>query len=260
MKHFLITTAFATLIAAPVLAQTTPVEETPAGIFRTTGSADDLHASGFIGRTVYAAETEVHDTVLTEASAEWQNVGRIGDVLLSKTGAVEAILVDVGGFLGIGTRTVAVDMDALRLISDGDDHDDYFVVFTANRAALENAPEYTAWKPMETSATPASGWMTPDEGYALADRDSLTADALKKANVYDANNAHVASISDLVLAADGKIDKAIIDVGGFLGIGTRSVAVDFDDLEIHQSRNDQSYRVYLNLTKEALESLPEFKG
>lgn len=43
-----------------------------------------------------------------------ENIGSISDVLLSENGEVMAVLVGVGGFLGIGQKDVAVSMDALE--------------------------------------------------------------------------------------------------------------------------------------------------
>ncbi|MEH6721460.1 MAG: PRC-barrel domain-containing protein [Aurantimonas endophytica] len=43
-----------------------------------------------------------------------ENIGSISDVLLSEQGEVMAVLVGVGGFLGIGEKDVAVSMDALE--------------------------------------------------------------------------------------------------------------------------------------------------
>ena len=50
---------------------------------------------------------EVYDTT-------GENIGSISDVLLSEQGEVLAVLVGVGGFLGIGEKDVAVSMDALE--------------------------------------------------------------------------------------------------------------------------------------------------
>jgi hypothetical protein len=50
-------------------------------------------------------------------------------------------------------------------------------------------------------------------------------------NVYNDTNEKLGSISDLLLAKDGKINAAVIGVGGFLGVGERLVAVSFDKLK-----------------------------
>ncbi|NMG38295.1 PRC-barrel domain containing protein [Chelativorans sp. ZYF759] len=84
-------------------------------------STDDL-----IGTTVYGANDE--------------NVGSVGDVILSQDGDVEAILVDVGGFLGMGTKEVALGMDNLEFMRDADGNMYLYTQFTEEQ--LEAQPEY----------------------------------------------------------------------------------------------------------------------
>ena len=301
MKNILLTTALVAFSAAPALAQTatTPAPTTPAPAASATGTTaplapntvlfldettpDAIYASDFIGQSVYVSEAAVGDAAMNDASADWDDVGDIQDVILGRDGQVKAILVDVGGFLGVGERRVAVDMGALRLVQDGDSPGDYFVVFTANRAAIENAPQYNVLDADAVSTTPATGtvpapgasaappastaattertWgVNPMEGYTRADAAILTADQLKGAKVYDINNADVGSVSDLVMSADGKIGQAVIDVGGFLGIGAKPVAIDFSDLDIHKKSDGDEYRVFLPHTKEQLKEMPTFQG
>ncbi|WP_423209907.1 PRC-barrel domain-containing protein [Paracoccus yeei] len=115
----------------------------PAAGFGYTAAAGDLSAETFIGKRLYAAETDVDPNATVNAAGDdWDDIGEISDLVLSKDGKVEAVLVDIGGFLGMGEKSVAVAMDQLHIIRDGDSENDYFIVFNANRAALENAPAF----------------------------------------------------------------------------------------------------------------------
>lgn len=100
------------------------------------------------------------------------------------------------------------------------------------------------------------------EGYTpLTDADygTLTADTFDDMTVYGLNNESVGEIDELVLNADGKtIQMAVIEVGGFLGIGEREVAVPFERLNILRNA-DGDMRVYIDSTEERLEALPEFE-
>jgi hypothetical protein len=49
--------------------------------------------------------------------------------------------------------------------------------------------------------------------------------------VYNDANERLGSINDLLTDSSGKIAKAVIGVGGFLGIGESDVAVNFDQLK-----------------------------
>ena len=87
----------------------------------------DISAEDFIGTTVYGANDE--------------NVGEIGDVILSSDGTkVEAVTIDVGGFLGIGEKEVAVSMDNLSFMRDENGNMYLYTQFT--REQLEAQPEY----------------------------------------------------------------------------------------------------------------------
>lgn len=54
----------------------------------------------------------------------------------------------------------------------------------------------------------------------------------------------------------GNISHAVIDVGGFLGMGAHRVAVLIGDLKVY--RRDTDLRIYLPWTKQQIEALPEF--
>ncbi|MCJ2012331.1 PRC-barrel domain-containing protein [Methylobacterium sp. J-076] len=48
------------------------------------------------------------------------SVGKINDLLLADGGSLKAVVIDVGGFLGIGSKQIAVEPDALVLRPGGD--------------------------------------------------------------------------------------------------------------------------------------------
>jgi sporulation protein YlmC with PRC-barrel domain len=50
-------------------------------------------------------------------------------------------------------------------------------------------------------------------------------------DVYNSNNEKLGDISELLIDSSGKIQAAVIGVGGFLGVGQRDVAVNFDQLK-----------------------------
>jgi len=124
---------------APADAATTA----PAAGFSYMATAGDMSAEPFIGKRLYTSETDVDPGAqINEVDKGWDDVGEISDLVLSKDGQLKAVLVDVGGFLGMGEKSVAVSMDQLRVIRDGDSENDYFIVFTADKAALEAAPAF----------------------------------------------------------------------------------------------------------------------
>ena len=61
----------------------------------------------------------------------------------------------------------------------------------------------------------------------------------------------------LALTEDGKVDALIIDFGGFLGIGTKPVAVAFENLDFLADANNNRSLV-LPITREQMEVAPAF--
>jgi sporulation protein YlmC with PRC-barrel domain len=66
-------------------------------------------------------------------------IGEVSDVLLDKDGHVTAVILSVGGFLGLGAKYVSVPFNALRITEkDGK----RYLVMDATKEALTSAPGY----------------------------------------------------------------------------------------------------------------------
>lgn len=76
------------------------------------------------------------------------------------------------------------------------------------------------------------------------------------AAVYDPKQNKIGKIDDLVINTSGEISKAVIGVGGFLGVGEKDVAVPFNELKV-ASDNNSSWFV-LNESKDQLKAAPSF--
>ncbi|WP_296741888.1 PRC-barrel domain-containing protein [Mesorhizobium sp.] len=81
----------------------------------------------------------------------------------------------------------------------------------------------------------------------------IRGDDLKGATVYGANDAKIGEIGDVVLTPDKKPDAVIVDVGGFLGIGAKEVAVGMDKLKFMTDKDGKKY-LYTNFTKDELQA------
>lgn len=77
------------------------------------------------------------------------------------------------------------------------------------------------------------------------------------ATVYDADNANLGDIKDLVLEADGRVAAVVLNVGATLGVGGRYVAVPMKDIKITKDNNDKP-RFAINMTKDQLKSAQAF--
>lgn len=145
MKPAAILIASMVALAAPALAQNDAARTgNSSNQYYTDTNKMDLQASELIGSRVYATETEINtDNTFDKADADWDDIGEINNFLVSRDGKINAVIVGVGGFLGLGEKNVALRMSELRFLKkSGDDADDYFVVVKSNKEQLEQAPEY----------------------------------------------------------------------------------------------------------------------
>ena len=79
-------------------------------------------------------------------SATGENMGRIVDVVVDRNGQVRAGVIDFGGFLGVGSRKIAVDWDALKFPAPSDKSGRVTLEFT--RDQVKAGPEYQEGKPV----------------------------------------------------------------------------------------------------------------
>jgi hypothetical protein len=71
--------------------------------------------------------------------------------------------------------------------------------------------------------------------------------------VYDLQNLNIGRVRDLVLDRDGKIAAVVVDVGTFLGMGGKTVAVQLSDLKTDNNR------LTLDRTKEQLQQMANYR-
>lgn len=101
---------------------------------------------------------------------------------------------------------------------------------------------------------------TPVTGQIVTQEDNtILAKDLIGQTVYAPDKTKIGSISDLILSKDGKtVEGFVIGVGGFLGIGEKSVAMKMDRLQIAQDKD--GLQLIMDAKKEELANAPSFKS
>ena len=94
-------------------------------------------------------------------------------------------------------------------------------------------------------------------GLQEGDPEQLSTENLIDSAVYGANDENIGSVGDVLLTEDGQVDAMVVDVGGFLGIGTRHVAIGVDNLEF-MIDDAGSWYVFTPFTQEELEAQPQY--
>jgi sporulation protein YlmC with PRC-barrel domain len=106
----------------------------------------------------------------------------------------------------------------------------------------------------EVSKAPVAGQIVAQDAGTILAKDFIGT------TVYALDNSKIGTISDLVLNKDGKtVDGFVIGVGGFLGIGEKSVALKIDRLKMSTSPNG-GVLLTMDTTKDELSSAPSFKS
>jgi sporulation protein YlmC with PRC-barrel domain len=349
IRTLLTSTALVALLATGALAQnnTAAPADNAAASSQTAGPSDLLNKGYEIVDTDGLASKLIGFPVYSSSANDAEKIGEINDLVINEGGDVSAVLIGVGGFLGVGEKNVAVDYNDLQWTT-AEDNTERLVLETTKEAlnaapAVEtrddeptdtaaatpapadnnadqtqtaqnsadnpaaNAPAssdqtQTAEAPadnnsmaaqpadqqqtaqatddangngqddqLETGSTnqqaaaPADQTAQPTavqpfnpEGQTAIDVSTLTADDLKGTNVYGPDNQHIGTIGDFVLGEDGKtIDAVIVDFGGFLGIGTKPVALAYDKLPFYVDANGNRSLV-INVTREQMDQAPAF--
>ncbi|MGN1286215.1 MAG: PRC-barrel domain-containing protein [Bradyrhizobium sp.] len=137
------------------------------------------------------------------------------------------------------------------------------------RAADDAAPSSTPSPPPAAQATPA----TPAPPAAAAPKEqakepspppSVTVIGARDAHgilgrdVRSSANEDMGRIVDVIVDRDGKVRAAVIDFGGFLGVGSRKIVVDWNALRF-AGVSSKSDSITLDLNKQQVSAAPEYK-
>ena len=270
VKHLALA-AFLTCGAATAYAQPQPATSPPApgtttilpgrGMPAPTASGDTRK---LIGRNVQNAQNET--------------IGEIKSVYIGPDGKVDSLIVRVGGFLGVGEREVRLAWSDLK-ISDNSEK----VVLDITKDELKAKPEYmysnAGWRGQVFSDK--GPWTAGDPNRVARDRAAsermsanrnaasttstadfnangeISGNAFIGANIRNRNNETVGKVEDVYIDDRGTIKTVVVSVGGFLGMGTKDVAVKWSDIK--HSRDGKSLVLTTNWTKDSLKAMPEYK-
>ncbi|MBV8837506.1 MAG: PRC-barrel domain-containing protein [Alphaproteobacteria bacterium] len=140
-----------------------------AGLLAGPSSGDELQANSEQGQqsepapfvTVlgsWQAETILGKEVRSKAN---ENIGRVVDVLVDHGGRARAAIIDFGGFLGVGSRKIAVDWDALKFVPTDDGRNALTLDLT--RDQMKAAPEYKEKRAVLVLGAAAPSQLNPSD-------------------------------------------------------------------------------------------------
>jgi hypothetical protein len=168
MKHTLTAAALAVVLAAPAFAQSpqpaptaepnaaaqsqtdkssttsgsaqsTPSTSSDKAAFIQSQDSTDWRGSKLIGTTVYGPDNK--------------SIGGINDVLIAQDGKINAVVIGVGGFLGVGEKNVAIPFDKLSVSRKADSSSIEKITVSYTKDELKNAPKFAYYEPASKAST-----------------------------------------------------------------------------------------------------------
>ncbi|MGV8853309.1 MAG: PRC-barrel domain-containing protein [Devosia sp.] len=289
MRRLLAVSALTLLLAPTSFAQDALPLLTATEVERSGLTAPTVLSQGYVNASSDTLVSKLLDeTVFTSTADDAESIGTINDLVISPGVGISAVILGVGGFLGVGTKDVAVDFTQLEWALRDDGSRRWVMATTAE--ALTSAPafiwadsEEMTGKPALTpaeeqeqmldgdpNATAVDPSLTTDQpdrqdqpspidrsGLASFDKTGLTAAEMLGIGVYGVDDQQIGSISDVLFNQDGSVDAVIVDVGGFLGMGAKPVAVAYENLTFSADTSSNRY-LFLNATREQLEAQPAY--
>jgi len=156
LKKLMLSTALSAAVVTAAFAQSpgSPTSSSPAPAAQSRGSGkanfvtaqkpDQWLASKFKGTDVVGSDN--------------QKIGDVSDILFDKTGKVEAFVVSVGGFLGVGSKEVALAPSSFDVIPGQNGSADKLKLATT-KDELQKAQNFARYEPPRPSTTGAGGAM-----------------------------------------------------------------------------------------------------
>lgn len=251
--------------AAPTVQQSTPAQI----VTMDNGSL----VSNIIGESVYNGTAD-----------DAESIGKVSDVLFDEAGHAKSLVIGVGGFLGIGDKKVVYDFSQLKWAEKNGDR---WLVAETSKEALKAQPEFdpTPYEPASQGAavtgetTTGDAKMAPADGSGSVGTMAPSTDTAENApapatpaaaqgnlaskiigeTVYNGTGddaEKIGNVNDIVLNKDNDAQSLVIGVGGFLGMGEKNVAFDYDKAQWATKDNDRW--LVVQGSKEELKALPDF--
>jgi PRC-barrel domain protein len=116
----------------------------------------------------------------------------------------------------------------------------------------------TSPPPAASSSTPSTTTGT-DKFVTKQSPDQYLASKFKGTDVIGTDDKKIGDVSDILFDKDKKILAYIVGVGGFLGIGSKDVALDPAAFQMVPGNDASNYKFRLSMTKDELTAAPAFE-
>jgi hypothetical protein len=132
-----------------------------------------------------------------------------------------------------------------------------FIILAVSLAALAAVASHAENEP-QPAPTPSAATKEPAPPPSVTIIAPREAHGVLGRDVRSPTDQDMGRIVDVIVDLAGVVRAAVIDFGGFLGVGSRKIVVDWNALHFGQIAN-KGDRITLELTKEQVNAAPEYK-
>jgi sporulation protein YlmC with PRC-barrel domain len=163
LKKLMLTTALSAALATAAFAQTpsppSSPSDTPAA---KTESSSPPAAKSESGKLNFVSSQKPDQWLASKfkgtdvVGSDNEKIGDVSDILFDKTGKVEAIIIGVGGFLGVGAKEVALAPNSFDVVPGQNGSADKLKL-SATKDQLKDAKDFARYEPPRPTTTGAGG-------------------------------------------------------------------------------------------------------
>lgn len=133
------------------------------------------------------------------------------------------------------------------------------MAYAADTPSTATTPPHAVTTPTTPSTGPSTTAATTktsvSQNHIMPGQIRVT--QMNGATVYDAQNKNLGDVKDIILDKDGKVAAVVLDVGSFLGVGGKYVAVSMNELKIDFDNNNKP-KFSIDMTKDQLKAAQAF--
>ena len=113
--------------------------------------------------------------------------------------------------------------------------------------------------PSSSSSPPAAAQSGGKADFVTSQKpDQWLASKFKGTNVVGADNQKIGAVSDILFDKTGKIEAFVVSVGGFLGVGSKEVALAPSSFDVIPGQNGSADKLKLSLNQDELKQAQNF--
>lgn len=132
---------------------------------------------------------------------------------------------------------------------------------SADTSADTDASGMTSGSGDMASDDMGSGDKAPvSDGHSAVAAETVEASEIEGAPVMSRDDEEIAEVSEVLLTEDGSIKSIIVNVGGFLGMGSKPVEVPFDRVTVQTNDEDGETSLVIPMSEQELEDMPRYEA